>query len=127
MTKKPSRIPGTTMPQIAPYHSCVTCGKGDTTTGFALIGEYEWVVAALLTRAGIPEFDADAICLSYVHHELGCDYGKVPVDEFTLSVRLCADCAQKNNTEVARPGPHGELPGYSEAAWKAANPGWEQS
>lgn len=92
-------------PKVAPFESCVSCLKGDTTTAFAVKGSAEAAIAALHLKGGLSVEDAEATVLAYAEHELGCDPGKVPGgDEHVFVFRLCRECAEQTRVSV------GELP-----------------
>lgn len=100
-------------PQVAPFESCVACFKGDTTTGVAVRGEFEFTSPRFTRVAGIPLDEAAATGKVLAAQEMGCDPGMVPVGEFTVAIRLCRDCAAKTGTPVADRS-LGALPGYSQ-------------
>jgi hypothetical protein len=99
--KKPSRMPGMRpSATTAPYDSCVACYKGDTTTGVVIHGEAEFIIAGIHRLTGIPLDQADRTFGVLAEHDMGCDPGKVPVEDVDAFVRLCADCAQKTGARI---------------------------
>jgi hypothetical protein len=92
-------------PKVAPYDSCVSCFKGDTTTGFGVRGSAEAAVAMLAKFGGMSQDKATATFLVYAEQDLGCDPGMVPTGQIEVGFRLCRDCAERTGTHV------GELPG----------------
>ena len=95
----------------APYESCVSCLR-DTTTGFALVGEAEWIMGALHELTGTAIEDAEDTLLVYCEHDLGCDPGMVPDGEMTVTFRFCEACAQEAGVPVGDLS--GSVPGYRE-------------
>lgn len=85
--------------QVAPYESCVSCFRGDTTTGVAIRGEAEAAIAFLLT-VGLPEDQAYATAAVVFEQEMGCDPGMVPSGIHDFPFRICAECAGKINTNM---------------------------
>jgi hypothetical protein len=93
---------------LAPYESCMSCYKGDTTTAVAFTGSREYVVAALVVGVGVEE--PVAMQLVYDHYT-GRPFG----------VRLCSECAQTAGLTV---GPaNGGIPNYDEQMQRRY---WEQ-
>ena len=105
--------PSQSIPEVAPYRSCIACFKGDTDTGFVIQGESEWIMVAMHKLAGIPLADARATFAYWAEDVMGCDPGMVPVGEVTHAVRLCRDCARKTGVTLApNVEAKGDLPTY---------------
>jgi hypothetical protein len=83
----------TTIPAVAPYHSCIVCFKGDTTIGLAFRGEAEWILAGVQT-IGIPEEQAYPTLRAGLEERgwTGAP-GEVPGGEIVEGFRLCRECA----------------------------------
>jgi hypothetical protein len=112
--KKRPRVPGMNRERAktAPYHSCVSCFKGDTDTGFAVYGEAEWHLVMAQKLTGMDEEEATRTLLRSFEDTRGTDPGMVPAGEFLHSVRMCADCAAEHGAQV---GPlNGEIPLYAQ-------------
>lgn len=77
-----------TTPTVAPWQSCIRCYRGDTTTGFIVEGEPEWIIAAMHELAGLPTEDAARV----VTADTGIA-GMVLDGRMTRVVTLCSDCA----------------------------------
>lgn len=87
-------------PVVPPFESCIHCYRGDTSTGFALRGEAEWIVAGLRETAGLTHDQAEEAFFHWAEHGLGCEPGAVPDGEVMQLVRLCTDCAGELGTNV---------------------------
>src|SRR5205823_6520910 len=95
-----ARVPGKTAnARTAPYHSCIGCYRGDTTTKLMFVGQPEFVAAGL-TKIGIEEPVAVALVQSCAHDEYGCQRGMVPDGDMEIAVRLCRDCPHTAGLEV---------------------------
>jgi hypothetical protein len=79
----------TTIPAVAPYHSCVVCFKGDTTTGLAFKGEAGWVLAGM-EMIGIPEERAYPMLCARLE---GRSWTGAPDEVHVAGFRLCRECA----------------------------------
>jgi hypothetical protein len=89
-----------TVPRVAPYQSCVACFKGDVNTGFAALGEAEFVMAAMHKMAGLTIEEASATFGALAVQKMGCDPGMVPSGRQNVIIRLCRECAGKMGTPV---------------------------
>jgi hypothetical protein len=96
--------------EYAPHHACISCYRGDTTTGLAASGRPELHVVAMFRSMGVPEDDAKEIVTAAARGEV--DPPLPPPDEPVI-YRLCRDCATKLGTPVA-PLSSGPLPHYDE-------------
>lgn len=96
---------------VAPFESCTRCFRGDTTTGFWLDGEAEWVIVAIHRLAGIPLDQVEAM-IALCEQELGM--GEVPARRIQQGVRLCRDCAGELGTEVGELSSEGIVLGYTQ-------------
>ena len=85
----------TTITKLAPYQSCVSCYKGDTTTVIAVKGTAEFHAAALVTLAGLPIQEAIGT-VQAAALDLGHDIG----GRYKGGFRLCRDCATKTGAKV---------------------------
>lgn len=92
---------------VAPYHSCIVCFRGDTTTGLALIGSLEFHAAALVA-VGVPMEQATAtVSLPETDPDLAARIAA----EGVYPVRVCSDCASRGHMTV---GEVPNLPVYRE-------------
>lgn len=82
-------------PRVAPFHSCIRCYRGDTATGFAVMGEAEFVIVALHKLVGLSLDEARTTFAHLAEHEFGCRSGNVPSGQLPVIVRLCRDCAHQ--------------------------------
>jgi hypothetical protein len=94
---------------LAPYESCMSCYKGDTSTAVAFTGSPEYVVASLMVTVGVEE----PIAMQLVHDH----YNGLP-----FVVRLCSECAEKTAGLTVRPL-NGGIPNYDEETQRRY---WEQ-
>jgi hypothetical protein len=69
---------------VLPYDPCIGCFKGDTTTFFGIQGSREFLAAALISFAGVPNEEAVQIAAMFPN----C------VDR-PQAIRLCQTCADK--------------------------------
>jgi formate-dependent nitrite reductase cytochrome c552 subunit len=69
------------LPEIAPYHACIACLKGDTETLVYLHGDLDFH-AATMTKWGIPEDEVT-------------DMMQVDQPAETQRYTVCVDCAAK--------------------------------
>jgi hypothetical protein len=82
------------MRSVAPFHSCLACYRGDTTTGLILRGQAEWVIAFLHLNLGIPMRTAGGIVEQFAEDTLGCPPGTVPDGiAYDMPIRVCEACA----------------------------------
>jgi len=89
--------------------TCIVCFQ-PTDTGFAVKGEAEAAIAALLVM-GVPEDQGVAV----VSRALGCGAGTVPEGEVTVPLQVCSGCAAKlPHAQVGLVLPGGELPVYAQ-------------
>lgn len=102
-----------TLPEVAPFESCIRCMRGDTTTAFFLRGGAEWHTAGLHVLAGIPEDQAEAMVLTSAERQFGCESGMVPPGSFDQGFRLCRECASELGTNVGEVA-SGSLPIYKQ-------------
>jgi hypothetical protein len=87
-----------------PFHSCISCFKGDTNTAVLLRGEAEWCAVALAHWADISTDDAMGILEFWAREEFGCDPGMVPAGRIDCGFRLCRACATRTGAHVSAPG-----------------------
>jgi hypothetical protein len=97
------------LPKIAPYRSCVSCLKGDTSTAVQTEGEAEWCAAALSHFAGIDTETATTMVEMHAEEELGCEPGMVPAGRIAFTFRLCRDCARRTGVDVTELGERGRV------------------
>jgi hypothetical protein len=88
-----------TIPEVAPFESCLVCFRGDVPTGVAFEGEAEYLTASLVVL-GIPEDQASALVKLQAHDEYGCDVGFVPTCDMLGRYRVCTSCAGPSPFEV---------------------------
>jgi hypothetical protein len=83
-------------PDIAPYHACIRCWKGDTERGFVVQGDAEFVAASLHVYAELDQDEALRIA-EHIFVEQG-----TPLDarDRVSFIRLCRGCAKKTGVRV---------------------------
>jgi hypothetical protein len=91
------------VPKIAPFNSCVSCFRGDTSTFVQIRGKAEWHVAALMRFAELGQAEATGTFLHWAE-EQGGRPGMVPEGEIEAAFRLCRDCARRTGADVVEPG-----------------------
>lgn len=88
---------------ILPFESCARCQRGDVTTGIALEGDREWIVAAL-AQIGVPEERArglvDQSDPSGVLDNLLSINTETGEATLVVGVRLCPNCAALYGIEL---------------------------
>jgi len=82
-------------PDIAPYHACIRCWKGDTERGFIVQGDAEFMAAAIHVFAELGMDEALGVA-QHVFRERGQDFDSRPVNV----VRLCRGGAKKTGARV---------------------------
>lgn len=97
--------------RLAPYHSCVSCFRGDTNTAVYSYGEAEWHIVVLGKTAKLSDEEATRTFRKYCEEVRGCDPGKVPTGEFVAAFRLCRKCAAKTGAQL------GEVPSGATGAY----------
>jgi hypothetical protein len=106
---------------MAPANSCIGCYRRNVNTGFAAVGEAEFIVVVLQKAAGIPLEEARTIFFVYAQQELGCAPGEVPRGRVSLTFRLCRDCAEEHGCQVGFL--RSEVPSYRQNTASRAHPG----
>ena len=97
---------------VASYEPCVVCGRGDTTTGFAVQGEADFVIGVVSVQARISLDQATGVLAVIAEREMGCDPGMVPIGQLDVLVRVCSECAQRTDTNIGQLERDGEAPIY---------------
>ena len=97
---------------VAAYESCVLCGRGDTTTGFGVQGEAEFVIGVVSVQARISLDQATGVLAVIAERDMDCDPGTVPIGQLEVLVRICRECAQRADTDVGQLERDGESPLY---------------
>ena len=89
------------MASVAPYHACIVCYQGDTTTGVVLKGEAEFVLGFMQAKLGMDPDEAYAT-MRVVQEERGnpLEPGKVPSGDMIEAFRLCHNCGDQAGLEV---------------------------
>jgi hypothetical protein len=87
-------------PKVAPFESCTSCLRGDTTTVMVLVGSAEWLVSGLNRGAGIPMEEALQMVRFLAEDKYGCEPGDV-LPWMRMDLRLCTECAAKTGGSVA--------------------------
>ena len=98
---------------FAPHDACARCFAGDVGTGFAALGEAEWIMFVLGKQMGVPQDQAMEMVKLIAREHYGCDPGKVPGGNMTVVVRLCTRCAEATGTKVGELGGR-TLPTYAQ-------------
>ena len=97
---------------VASYEPCVACGRGDTSTGFAVQGDAEFVIVVVAVQARFSLDEATEALAVIAEREMGCDPGMVPIGELEVLVRLCRECAEQTDTTIGQLEGDGEAPLY---------------
>jgi hypothetical protein len=88
--------------KVAPFHSCIACLKGDTSTLVQVEGDWRYQIAALETLAGLEHNEAAATFQAYCEHDSGLSTW--PEGRMTFGFRLCRDCAEKYEVDICDTG-----------------------